>query len=254
MVRKIQSNLDIRSRPAIGGLSRRSGRDSLSGRSGSSRAPSRRPAKNFLRDWAWPIHPPAKCLVAAGKTSIRAGFGMFYTAIEALTVSVAAANAPYGTTYTSPAPPLFNDPFVTASNGQNAGQPFPVSLAPLNVTSSRPDANINWSQYLPISGIPAYLASNKIPYTEQYMFSIQRQLGERTLVSANYVGNEGHRLLVLVESNPGNPALCLSLSQPGAVAAGTVTCGPFGEGNSLHNRGRSRGQRNAFAAGRELRQ
>jgi len=167
----------------------------------------------------------------AGKTSIRAGFGMFYTAIEALTVSVAAANAPYGTTYSSPAPPLFSDPFVTASTGQNFGQPFPVSLAPLNVTKSNPDANADFSQYLPISGIPAYLTSNKITYTEQYMFSIQRQIGQNTLVSANYVGNEGHRLLVLMENNPGNPALCLSLSQPSQVAAGTATCGPFGEGN-----------------------
>jgi hypothetical protein len=173
-----------------------------------------------------------KLLGGAGKTSIRAGFGMFYTAIEALTVAVAAANAPYGTTYTSPAPPLFNDPFVTASTGQNFGQPFPVNLAPLNVTKSNPDSNVDWSQYVPISGIPVYLTSNKIPYTEQYMFSIQRQIGSSTLLSANYVGNEGHHLLVLVESNPGNPALCLSLSQPAAVAAGTVTCGPFGEGNT----------------------
>ena len=167
----------------------------------------------------------------SGKTSIRAGFGMYYTAIEALTVSVAAGNAPYGTTYTSPAPPLFSNPFVTASTGQNFGQPFPVSLAPLNVTKSNPDTNVDWSQYVPISGIPAYLASNRIPYTTQYMFSLQRQIGRNTLLSASYVGNEGHRLLVLIENNPGNPALCLSLSQPSQVAAGTVTCGPFGEGN-----------------------
>ncbi len=174
----------------------------------------------------------SKLLGDAGKTSVRAGFGMFYTAIEALTVSVAAANAPYGTTYTSPAPPLFNNPFVTASTGQDLGQPFPLSLAPLNATKQKPDANIDWTQYVPISGIPGYLTSNKIPYTEQYMLSVQRQIGKDTLLSANYVGNEGHRLLVLAESNPGNPALCLNLSQPAAVAPGTVTCGPFGEGNT----------------------
>ena len=167
----------------------------------------------------------------AGKTSVRAGFGLFYTAIEALTVSVAAANAPYGTTYSSPGPPLFNDPFVTASTGQDFGQPFPVQLAPLNVTRANPDGNFEWGQYLPISGIPAYLPSNRIPYTEQFMFSLQRQLGENTLVTANYVGNEGHRLLVLMENNAGNPALCVSLSQPGEVAPGSATCGPFGEGN-----------------------
>jgi hypothetical protein len=166
-----------------------------------------------------------------GKTSIRAGFGMFYTAIEALTVSVAAANAPYGTTYSSPAPPLLSDPFVTASNGQNYGQPFPVNLAPLNVTRRNPDGSVDFSQYLPISGIPAYMTSNRIPYTEQYMLSIQRQIGHNTLLSATYVGNEGHHLLVLMENNPGNPSLCLSLSQPNEVAGGTATCGPFGEGN-----------------------
>jgi hypothetical protein len=170
-----------------------------------------------------------KLLGGPGKTSIRAGVGMFYTSIEALTVSVAAGNAPYGTTYTSPAPPLLNDPFVSAGSGQDFGQPFPVALAPLNVTRKNPDTKVDWSQYVPIDGIPAYLPSNKIPYSEQIMFSLERQIGESTLLSASYVGNEGHHLLALVENNPGNPALCLRLSQASQVAPGTVTCGPFGE-------------------------
>ena len=51
----------------------------------------------------------AKILGGPGSTSIRASYGMFYTAIEALTIGVMSANAPYGTTYTSPAPPLFLD-------------------------------------------------------------------------------------------------------------------------------------------------
>ena len=67
----------------------------------------------------------AKILGGPGKTSIRASYGMFYTAIEALTIGVMSANAPYGTTYTSPAPPLFSTPFVTAATGQNLGQAFP---------------------------------------------------------------------------------------------------------------------------------
>src|SRR6202046_3328023 len=57
----------------------------------------------------------AKILGGPGETSVRAGFGMFYTAIEALTIGVMSANAPYGTTYTSPAPPLFSTPFVPAA-------------------------------------------------------------------------------------------------------------------------------------------
>jgi hypothetical protein len=166
-----------------------------------------------------------------GKTSFRAGFGMYYTSIEALTLGVLAANAPYGTTYSSPAPPLFSNPFVTASNGQNLGQYFPVTFAPLNSSASHPDSNIDWSQYIPISGIPAYPTNNRIPYTEQHMVSFERQLGDNTVFSASYVGNESHRLLVLMESNPGDPALCLSLSQTSQVAPGSATCGPFGESN-----------------------
>ena len=160
-----------------------------------------------------------KLLGGPGRTSLRAGFGMYYTSIEALTIGVLAANAPYGTTYSSPAPPLFSNPFVTASTGQNLGQYFPVIFAPLNSSSSHPDPNIDWSQYEPITGIPAYPVSNRIPYTEQYVLSIERQLGNNTLLSASYVGNQSHRLLVLIESNPGNPALCLL----------TPGCGPFEE-------------------------
>jgi hypothetical protein len=167
----------------------------------------------------------------AGKTSIRAGFGVFYTQIEALTLGILAGNAPYGITYSSPAPPLFATPFVTASTGQDLGQVFPVQLATRGASSRNPDPNIDWSQYEPITGIPAYATSNRIPYVEQYMLSIQREIHANTVLTASYVGNQGHRSLVLVEANPGNPALCLSLSQMQDVAPGSPTCGPFSESN-----------------------
>jgi hypothetical protein len=172
-----------------------------------------------------------KILGGPGKTSIRAGFGMYYTAIEALTVGILAANPPFGTTYSSPAPPLFATPFITASTGQDQGQPFPFNLVTQKASSSNPNPNVNWSQYEPISGIPAYASTNRIPYVEQYSLSIERQLRANTVFSASYVGAQAHRLLVMVEANPGDPALCLSLSQPSQVAPGSPTCGPFGESN-----------------------
>ncbi len=164
-----------------------------------------------------------------GKTSIRASYGMFYAAIEGLTIGVMSANAPYGTTYTSPAPPLFATPFVTASTGQDLGQYFPVTLAPLNTSASHPDTNVNWSQFEPISGLPNYPASNRIPYTEEYMLSVERGFGAETVLSLNYVGTQAHRLLVLEEANPGDPSLCLYLSNPANLQPGQVPCGPFGE-------------------------
>ena len=172
-----------------------------------------------------------KVLGAPGTTSIRAGFGNFYTAIEALTIGILAANAPYGTTYSSPAPPLFATPFVTASNGQNFGQPFPYQFAPLNSSKNNPDADFDWSTFEPISGIPGYSIHNKTPYTEEWMFSIERQAGPNTVLSASYVGTSSHDQLVLIAENYGDPALCLSLSQPSQVAPGSATCGAFGESN-----------------------
>ena len=171
----------------------------------------------------------AKILGGPGKTSIRASYGMFYTAIEALTIGVMSANAPYGTTYTSPAPPLFATPFVTAATGQNLGQTFPVTLAPLNSSAKNPDNSIDWSQFEPITGLPNYLTTNRIPYTEEYMLSLQRGFGNNTVVSVNYVGTQGHRLLVIEEANPGDPSLCLFLSNPANLAPGQTPCGPFGE-------------------------
>ena len=170
-----------------------------------------------------------KVLGSPGTTSIRASFGNFYTAIDALSISVLAANAPYGTTYTSPQEPLFATPFIAAADGTNYGQPFPYTLAPLNASRSNPDGNIDWSAYEPISGIPGYDVHNRVPYTEEWMLSIERQAGPDTVLSASYIGTSSHRQRVLIEPNPGNPTLCLSLSQPNEVQPGTLTCGAGGE-------------------------
>jgi Carboxypeptidase regulatory-like domain len=163
------------------------------------------------------------------KTSMRAGFGLFYAAIQGETLGLISDNAPYGFTYTSPAPPLFSTPFVDAATGNVEGQRFPAQLAPLNVSRSNPDGTIDFSQFEPIGAIPGYKPSNRIPYTESYNFTLQREFGSNTLLSLGYVGNQAHHLLVLEAANPGNPALCLSLNQLSEVARGSATCGPFGE-------------------------
>src|SRR5262249_53888426 len=67
------------------------------------------------------------------------------------------------------------------------------------------------------------------PYSENYFISFQRQFGKNTVLDASYTGSQGHHLLVLLAANPGNPALCLSLSAPADLAPGTPTCGPFVE-------------------------
>jgi len=164
-----------------------------------------------------------------GNSSIRAGYGRFFTAIEGQTLAFETGNAPYGLTYTSPEPPLFTNPLIGAETGTQYPQQFPVSIPPYNSSAKNPDPNINWAAYYPINGFDAYFPRNKNPYSENYFISFERQFARSTVFDASYIGSQGHHLLVMLAANPGNPALCLSLSQPSDVMPGMPTCGPFGE-------------------------
>jgi Carboxypeptidase regulatory-like domain len=172
-------------------------------------------------------------LGSPGKTSLRAGFGRFFTAVEGVSAGVMAGDAPYGQTYTSPGSPLFSNPYITAATGFDNGQRFPLQYPPLNASASHPNNTVNWANFLPITGLPGYDPRNVTPYSEQYTASIERQIGMRSLLTIAYVGSQSHHLLAAYEANPGNPALCLSLSQPSDVAPGTATCGPFQESNTF---------------------
>jgi hypothetical protein len=173
---------------------------------------------------------------SAGKTVVRVGYGMFYTAFEGLSAGIMSANPPYGFSYTSPAPPLFATPFITAATGENVGQRFPVVPVPFGASASNPNANVDWSPYEPIVGVPSFFQQNVPPYTENFTLSLERQLGAGTTIQFAYVGTQAHHLLVIEEANPGNPAQCLSLSQPQDVAPGAATCGPFGESGTYITR------------------
>ena len=169
-----------------------------------------------------------KVLGGAGKTSIRAGFGIFYSSIQDATGFVEVGDAPYGNYYSVSSTELAT-PFVDRPSGNPAGQKFPFVFPPTNVSPKNPDTNFNWAQATPIGGSDYYYYKNKMPYVQEWELSLQRQLGTATVLSMNYVGTVGRQLLTFEESNPGNQALCLQLSNPANVAPGTTTCGPRGE-------------------------
>ncbi len=160
-----------------------------------------------------------KIFGSSGTSSVRAGYGAFYTAIEGLSAGIMSANPPYGYDYNSSAPPLFTTPFVAAATGLSNGQPFPSPIPAYGASPSHPNTTVDWSKYDPITGVPAFFPGNVSPYTESYTLSLQRQIAADTLISVGYVGNQAHHLLVLQSANPGNPQLCLI----------TPGCGPFNE-------------------------
>jgi len=167
----------------------------------------------------------SKLLGGSGTTSIRAAYGIYYTAIEQLTNALVVGDPPFGLFYVSPSAPQFSTPFLNRTDGASQGQRFPPPLPPVNVGPGNPDDSIDWSVYEPITSSPGYLHTNGLPSTQQFQFSIERQFGPNTLLNVSYAGALGRHLLVDQEANPGNPALCLAL--PG--------CGPFGEDGSYTN-------------------
>jgi len=99
---------------------------------------------------------------------------------------------PYGLSYTSPGPPLFATPFITASNGAFNGNPFPLTFPPLNASPKHPNSSIDFSGFEPLAGMTAPPPSNTYPYNENYFLSIERQFGGNTVLSLSYVGSQAH--------------------------------------------------------------
>jgi Carboxypeptidase regulatory-like domain len=164
-----------------------------------------------------------------GKTSIRLGGGRFFTSPQGLTVAYPTGNPPYGLTYTSPESPVMETPFIGALSGTQYLQQFPVNVPSYNVSPSNPDNSVDWSRYYPISGAGSVYYKNKTSYVMQYNLTVERQVGANSVFSVDYIGSLGRHLLTVHGANPGNPALCLSLSQESDVAPGSPTCGPFQE-------------------------
>ncbi len=170
-----------------------------------------------------------------GKSSIRAGYGIFYSAIEDATGFVEVGDAPYGLYYSSSEPTLLASPFINRGTGfdlvsaANGGPKFPFTFPSPNSSPSNPDRSFNWVQATPLSGSDYLDPHDKIPSVQQFEFSVQRQLGGSTVLSVSYVGSVGRHLLTFEETNPGDQALCLFLSNSANLAPGSPTCSQFGE-------------------------
>jgi hypothetical protein len=140
-----------------------------------------------------------KVFGGAGKTSIRASFGMYYTSIEDLNLFYEVGDAPFGLYWVSPEPTMFDQPFQTRATGASQGQRFPFNFP---IPGDPANATLDYSVYLPISASPGFSIHNRLPYAEHYNFSIQRELSKATVLTLAYVGTQGHRLISQYDANP----------------------------------------------------
>jgi hypothetical protein len=167
-----------------------------------------------------------KIIGGPGKFSVRGGAGLFYTNFQDESGFVEVGDAPYGLYYQAPVPTMLSTPYIDRATQNIELAKFPYVFPPTNVSPSNPDNNIPWAALEPLSSSDAIDVHNTVPYIESYYIGLQRELGRATVFTLNYVGSEGRHLANSQEANPGNAALCLSLSTASQVATGSSTCGP----------------------------
>jgi Carboxypeptidase regulatory-like domain len=165
---------------------------------------------------------------ASGKFSVRAGYGIFYSAIQQVTGMNTAGGPPFNVYYGSPVQPSLTSPYIDRYSGSFEGLKFPVPLPPSNVSTSNPDT-IDFTQFEQISGSFGIYPGNVLPVTQNYELSVQRSIGAATVASVSYVGTTGRHQMTSIEANPGNQALCVYLSNPANVSSSSATCSQSGE-------------------------
>jgi hypothetical protein len=177
-----------------------------------------------------------KLLGSAGHTSIHTGYGIFYNPMEQLVLEQFGAEPPFGgSNYISNG--FFNTPFVDQT-GAVYPNPFNGILSP------KPGTSIDWSNFRSVLLFGEFQPHLRSQYSEQYNFTIERQLRNDLLLQIGYVGSQGHHLLASHDINAGNPQTCLDVisianadpnSVQTALSGGSqTTCGPGGSDSAYY--------------------
>ena len=166
----------------------------------------------------------------SGKTSFRAGWGMFYNPIEQLVLEQFGAEPPFGgSIFLSET--QFNTPFVTQDGSTTFQNPFNGIITP------KPGTPQDWAIFEPILLFGDFQPHMRTQFSDQYNFTIQRELSRDMKLEIGYVGSQGHRLLATHDVNYSNPQTCVDIANiaaanPNSVQDGfgdQVSCGQFAE-------------------------
>ncbi|MBZ5666404.1 MAG: TonB-dependent receptor [Acidobacteriia bacterium] len=165
---------------------------------------------------------------SSGKTSIRAGWGMFYNPMEQLVLEQFSAEPPFGGSNLI-SYPLFNTPYQDQLGDSPKPNPFGGIITPPK--GQDPD----WQRYRSLLLYGQFQPHLRTQYSAQYNLNIQRELTKDLVLQVGYVGSQGHRLLASHDINYGNAGTCLALQ---AISDSTgnsdLACGPFYADSSFY--------------------
>ncbi|HTU43067.1 MAG TPA: TonB-dependent receptor [Candidatus Aquilonibacter sp.] len=154
----------------------------------------------------------------SGKTSLRAGWGLFYNPIEQLVLEQFGAEPPFGGS-TFVYETQFNQPFLGQDGVTTYLNPFNGVISPNRGTPQ------DWAIFEPIDLFGDFQPHMRSQYSAQYNFTIQRELTRDMKLEVGYVGTQGHRLLATHDVNYSNPQTCLDID----TLDGAGTCVQFDE-------------------------
>ena len=146
-----------------------------------------------------------------GKTSIRAGYGLYHDRVFGQLVSLLRGNPPFQMLETQPCPGFLE--FFATHNPQFISQCALTAQMPLPTFQSSPVVHDCPPPGQPCSPILPFLVDPNLrtPYSQGWSAGIQIEPYPSLLLEANYVGSKGTRLLRLVDGNPPQPALVSQL-------------------------------------------
>ncbi len=130
-----------------------------------------------------------------GKTSVRGGYGIFYNSINA--DSLAQINAPYAGTLNA-----FRGDVANPFTSTGEANPPTTLTDKFDCTKTATFPFYSCPLFpLPLSGL--YISRNlRLPFYQEYDFSIQRQITPSIMVEASYVGNKGSRITGYIPNDP----------------------------------------------------
>lgn len=137
-----------------------------------------------------------------GKMTIRLAYGMFGDRMSMLSLSQEQFGAPFGNTVSVPGATL-NNPWASFLGG--AGGLLPAGQNPMSILAARTGfGNVAANIPFPTAGsyIISPLSDFKPTYVNQYNASIQKQLGNDWLLSANFVATGTIHMVSGTNLNP----------------------------------------------------
>ena len=152
-------------------------------------------------------------------TVIHGGYGIFYSELRANLAAGWYINGPQGVTTFSAAPGQFGFPTTLSPIAT-----YPAGLAvPARDLMIRPGRTAYYSQFFDVSKLKGYPNALLNPYTQQWNFGVERELGGGWLVQVDYVGQHTIRIDRPLDLNSPAPFIRTVPGQTRSVAAADAT-------------------------------